>query len=96
MLRQRGLAFLACVRWTMWQPDIPLSFRNQIVTGDARVLAERIPDNSIDFIFTDPPYPQEFIPLYGWLAETASRILKDGGLCLAMAGQSYLPQIYTH
>lgn len=34
-------------------------------------------------------------PLYGWLAETAARILKQGGLCLAMCGQSFLPYIYS-
>lgn len=68
---------------------------NQIYTGDARELAKAIPDESIDLIFTDPPYPKEFLPLYGWLAETAARILKPGGLCVAMAGQSYLPDIYA-
>jgi len=39
-----------------WHPDIPLEYRNQIVTGDARELAKRIPDESIDFAFADPPY----------------------------------------
>ena len=42
---------------------------NEIITGDARELAKDIPDNSIDLIFTDPPYAKEYIPLYGWLSK---------------------------
>ena len=47
---------------------------DRIITGDARELAKAIPDESVDLIFTDPPYPREFLPLYGWLAETAARV----------------------
>lgn len=63
-----------------WHPDIPESFRNQIVIGDARALAEQIPDASIDMIFTDPVY--ENLDDYAWLAETAARILKPEKACL--------------
>jgi DNA modification methylase len=59
---------------------------NEIITGDARELAKAIPDNSIDLIFTDPPYLKEFLPLYGWLAEEASRVLKPGGFLLTYVG----------
>lgn len=51
-----------------------------ILTGDARALAARIPDKSVDFIFTDPVY--ERIEDYAWLAETAARILKPNRACL--------------
>lgn len=63
-----------------------------IVTGDARDLAKAIPDESIDLIFTDPIYQN--IDDYRWLAETAARVLKSGGACLAFYGIGYLPQ--TH
>ncbi len=53
-----------------------------------------IEDNSIDLIVTDPPYPKEFLPLYKDLAEFAARVLKPGGSLVAMAGQSYLPEIF--
>ena len=53
---------------------------NQIITGDARELAKRIPDNSVDMVFTDPIY--ENIDDYRWLAETAARILKPDRACL--------------
>ena len=50
-----------------------------VYTGDARHLALDIPDGSIDLIFTDPPYSKKYLPLYGWLAFMAERILKPGG-----------------
>ena len=54
---------------------------NQIVTGDARQLAALIPDCSIDMVFCDPIY--ENLDDYRWLSETAARVLKPGGACLA-------------
>lgn len=72
---------------------IPMEYRDQIVTGDARELAARLPDSSVDLVFTDPPYPREFLPLYGWLAETAARVLRPGGLCVALAGHAGLPEV---
>lgn len=58
---------------------------NQIYTGDARELSKAIPDGSIDLIFTDPPYPKEFLPLYEWLAREANRVLKSDGFLLTYA-----------
>ncbi len=78
----------------MWHPDIPEEYRNQIITGDAKELSKRIPDESIDLIFTDPPYSKKFLYLYEWLAPEAKRILKPGGFCLALCGQMYLDQIF--
>lgn len=40
----------------IWHPDMPIEYRDEIVTGDARVLAERIPDASAALAFVDPPY----------------------------------------
>jgi site-specific DNA-methyltransferase (adenine-specific) len=50
-------------------------------------------DASVDCIITDPPYPAEFLPVYVDLAATAERVLKPGGSCFVMIGQSYLPEI---
>lgn len=49
--------------------------------------------NAIDAIITDPPYPEEYIPLYGELAREASRVLKPDGVLAVMCGQSYLPRV---
>lgn len=72
------------------------------------------PAASVDVIITDPPYPAQFLQLFGrrllWtdpdtginhysefdgngLSEIAARILKPGGVCAVMVGQSYLPEI---
>lgn len=48
---------------------------------------------SVDCIITDPPYQRESIGEYGKLSAFAARVLKPGGSCLAMAGQSYLPDV---
>lgn len=79
--------------------------------GDFREVLEDIEPGTVDAIITDPPYPAEFLPLYGirdghdqvdglndfreeGLAEIAARILKPGGICAVMVGQSYLPEIF--
>ena len=48
-----------------------------------------------DWIITDPPYPKEFLPLWSDLARRSMEWLKDGGLLVAMSGQSYLDEIYV-
>jgi DNA modification methylase len=71
-----------------WHPEIPLEFRNEIVTGDARELAARLPDASVDLIFTDPVYDR--IEDYRWLAETAARVLKPNGSVLVYFAMYHL------
>jgi 16S rRNA G966 N2-methylase RsmD len=52
-----------------------------------------IPEASVDVIVTDPPYPKEYLPLYGELAEFSAQVLKPGGSLVVMCGLSYLPEI---
>lgn len=56
-------------------------------------LVNHIEPGTVDAIVCDPPYPYEFIDTYAELSEAASKLLKPGGLCWAMAGQSYLPEV---
>jgi hypothetical protein len=72
-----------------WHPDIPDEYRNQIVTGD---VAKRIPDESVDLIFTDPVYDR--IEDYRWLAETAIQKLMPDRSCLTFAPIGDLPRIH--
>jgi site-specific DNA-methyltransferase (adenine-specific) len=65
----------------------------RLFTADIRNGLNEIQDESIDFIITDPPYPREYISLYGDLSCLASRVLKQGGSLIVMIGQSYLPEI---
>lgn len=53
-----------------------------------------LPAESVDLIFTDPPYLREYLPCYGWLAREAMRVLKPGGFVLAMCGGVWLNKIY--
>jgi ParB-like chromosome segregation protein Spo0J len=59
--------------------------------GDFRELGKSIPDNSVDLIFTDPPYVKDSIPLWFDLSVFASRVLRPGGWCLAYSGHFFLP-----
>lgn len=61
---------------------------NTIITGDARELAEAIPDESVDLIFTDPVYQN--IDDYRWLAETAVNILKPEGSVLVFQWSGFM------
>lgn len=53
---------------------------------------EDIPNNSVDAIITDPPYPKEYIGLFDELGKLAERVLKPGGSLICLTGQSYIPQ----
>jgi len=66
----------------------------QIITGDMRVVGERIPDEYFTVILTDPPYISEGIPLYHDLAVLAARALKPRGLLITYAGQIHLDRIF--
>jgi len=57
----------------------------------ARSNIERLPlaSDSVDLIFTDPPYAKDALLCYGWLAAEAARTLKPGGFVLAMCGGHY-------
>jgi DNA modification methylase len=73
--------------------EIPESCK--FILGDFSVTAEEnlIPNNSIDLIFTDPPYSTECIHIYSELAVLAKRVLKPGGSIVTYIGQHNLPEI---
>ncbi len=75
-----------------WHPDTPMEYRDAIVTGDARELAKRIPDASVDLIFTDPVYDR--IEDYAWIAREAARILRPGGNLLMYQAHLYIPRTF--
>jgi hypothetical protein len=72
---------------------IPPEYLNQIVTGDARELSKRIPDESIDLIFTDPVYDR--IKDYEWLAGIAKRVLKPDSACLVYCAIGKIPEVHA-
>jgi 16S rRNA G966 N2-methylase RsmD len=54
---------------------------------------KEIPDNSIDLIFTDPPYGQEYLSLYEELGKLALRVLKPGGSLVFYVGHIILDEV---
>lgn len=63
-----------------------LSSNVTLMHGDFRQLSETILNESIDLIFTDPPYAAESIPLYEDLAVAAHNVLKEGGSLVTYVG----------
>jgi ParB-like chromosome segregation protein Spo0J len=47
----------------------------------------------VDLVFTDPPYPREFLPLWSDLSAWAAQALKPGKLLVAYSGQYHLPEV---
>jgi hypothetical protein len=61
--------------------------------GDFRELSPGlIADESVELVFTDPPYDRDSLPLYGAAAKEAARILKPGGSMLIYSGGLQLPE----
>jgi len=52
-----------------------------------------LPTESIDMIFTDPPYVKDLLCCYEWLANEAARLLKPGKFVAAMCGGMAINQI---
>ncbi|OPZ63912.1 MAG: Modification methylase DpnIIB [Firmicutes bacterium ADurb.Bin506] len=75
-------------------PDWSTSAFRLIHADVAEGLLE-IEDESVDFVITDPPYPQEYLHTYSDLSKLAARVLKPGGSLLAMTGEMYLPEVIT-
>ena len=64
----------------------------KLFNGDFRNV--EIEDNSIDMIFTDPPYiTDDSLELYEGLSELGKRVLKEGGSCLCYLTPSMLHDV---
>jgi site-specific DNA-methyltransferase (adenine-specific) len=62
-------------------------------SGDFREVLADVPDGSVDLIFTDPPYPAKYLPLWSDLAALAARVLRPSSLLVAYSGQYHLPDV---
>jgi DNA modification methylase len=70
-----------------------MDYLNKVICGDFRDIVKNIPDNSIDMIITDPPYPKEFEYLYEPLFMEGARILKPRGNLISLCGHYQLPHV---
>lgn len=62
-----------------------------IYHGDCREI--ELPADSVDLVLTDPPYPAEFIPLFGDLGRIAAHVLPEGGSLVTLCGHYEVPEI---
>lgn len=65
----------------------------RMLAGDFRDKLMELPAGCVDLIVTDPPYPAEFLDLYGDLARVAKHLLADDGIMLVVTGQIFLPRV---
>lgn len=73
---------------------IPNDEKIRLEVCDIADAATNVEPESVDFIITDPPYPEKYLPTFGQLADFAATTLKPGGSLICMSGQSYLPEVY--
>jgi len=67
----------------------------ELYTCAVTELSNHIGEDSVHAIITDPPYPKEYIQVYGQLAEQAAKILKPNGILVAMCGHNYIAQLIS-
>ena len=69
----------------------------KLYCGDFReVCRKHILNNSINLIFTDPPYSRQHLQLYQSLGIEAFRMLKEGGSLVMYAPNYALPEIFDY
>jgi DNA modification methylase/ParB-like chromosome segregation protein Spo0J len=68
----------------------------KLFNGDFEVIGKKIPDNSVDLIFTDPPYGINGLELYEKLGWLTNRVLKEGGNLVTYSGQFYLNEVFKN
>lgn len=65
----------------------------KLLLGDFRDRLAELPAGSVNVIVTDPPYPAEYLPLWGDLGREAARLLVRGGVLAARCGHLFLPDV---
>jgi site-specific DNA-methyltransferase (adenine-specific) len=69
----------------------------EIHHGDCQKLSsEIIEPESVDLIFTDPPYSKKYLPLYKWLAKEAARSLKPNGFLITYCGPYWKDRVMNY
>jgi ParB-like chromosome segregation protein Spo0J len=66
-----------------------------LINNDFRQV-KRMRGNSIDLIFTDPPYGKKYLPIYQDLAKLASKTLVENGSLITYVGHYAIPEIIQY
>lgn len=59
---------------------------------DFRACADRIDAGTVPLIFTDPPYHDQYVPLYADVGKVALRVLTDGGSLITYTSHHKMPE----
>jgi len=66
----------------------------RLIRADFFEYEEKIPDNSIDLVVTDPPYVAEFSESIAPFMRIVNRVLKPGGALVMVIGHARLPEVF--
>ena len=72
------------------RPAVDVPVGDPVRLGDFYELSCELKDNTVDLIFTDPPYDDKSVPLFGRMGEVAARVLKPGGSFVTYLGHMQL------
>jgi hypothetical protein len=64
---------------------------SNLIIGDFREHADKVPDGSLSLIFTDPPYDRKASQMLPALGEFAASKLMEGGSLVLYVGQTQIP-----
>ena len=64
-----------------------------LIAGTFQDKGTTIPDNSVELIFTDPPYEESALNVWADLALFAKRVLTQSGILVTYTGAIYLPEV---
>jgi DNA modification methylase len=70
-------------------------YLDKIILGDFRDVLKNIPDDSIDMVITDPPYPKKYSYVWEPLFEESARVLKPRGNFISLCGHYQLPLVLS-
>jgi 16S rRNA G966 N2-methylase RsmD len=68
-----------------------ITIPENLIIGDFREHADKVPDGSLSLIFTDPPYDRKASQMLPELGEFAAAKLADGGSMILYVGQTQIP-----
>jgi 16S rRNA G966 N2-methylase RsmD len=68
-----------------------ITIPGNLIIGDFREHADKVPDGSLSLIFTDPPYDRRASQMLPELGEFAASKLMEGGSLVLYVGQTQIP-----
>jgi len=74
-----------------WNGELQLNTVHLVAVEN---LSDLLPSDSIDMIFTDPPYSEADLVCYEGLGKLALQVLRPGRYCAIYCGKMFLPEIF--